>query len=160
MKEYIWTFIFQILNLMVLYVFMRWLLFKPIKNYLDRRTQAFQAKKEELDRLQNEIEANRQLSKEELERVRQQVRLIMEEAEQTAQARIIEAEKKAQQQAEAIIEEARRKIEDERVQAIETLKDQAAILAVEMASRIIKTHFTAEDNRDLINEFLEKVELK
>ena len=160
MKEYIWTFIFQILNLMVLYVFMRWLLFKPIKNYLDRRTQAFQAKKEELDRIQNEIEANRQLSKEELERVRQQVRLIMEEAEQTAQARIIEAEKKAQQQAEAIIEEARRKIEDERVQAIETLKDQAAILAVEMASRIIKTHFTAEDNRDLINEFLEKVELK
>ena len=160
MKEHIWTFIFQILNLVILYVFLRRLLFKPVKSFLDKRTQSFQSKKEELERLQNEIEANRQLSREELEKAREQAMAIMEQAEQTAQERIRDSQEKAQKQAEAIIEQARQKVEDERMQAIETFKDQAAVLAVEMASKIIKSHFTAEENKDIIDNFLKKVELK
>jgi len=160
MKEHIWTFIFQILNLVILYVILRRLLFKPVKSFLDKRTQSFQSKKEELERLQNEIEANRQLSREELEKAREQAMAIMEQAEQTAQERIRDSQEKAQKQAEAIIEQARQKVEDERMQAIETFKDQAAVLAVEMASKIIKSHFTAEENKDIIDNFLKKVELK
>ena len=160
MKEYIWTLIFQVINLVLLYAFLRWLLFKPIKGYLDKRTQAFQSKKEELERLQNEIEANRQLSREELEKAREQVRIMMEQAEQTAQERIRDAQEKAQKQAKTITEQARQKAEDERIQATKTFKDQAAVLAVEMASKIIKAHFTAKENKDIIDKFLEKVELK
>ena len=160
MKEYVWTFIFQIINLVVLYVFLRKLLFKPVKNFLDKCTLSFQSKKEELEKLQHEIEANRQLSREELEKAREQVKVVLEQAEQTAREHIREAQEKAQKQAETIIEQARQKIEEERIQAAETFRDQAAQLAVEMASRIIKTHFTPEENKEVIDKFLEKVELQ
>ena len=160
MKEYIWTFIFQIINLVILFVFLRWLLFKPVKSYLDKRALGFLEKKEELERLQNEIEANRQLSREELEKAREQVRVILEQAERTAQERTRDALEKSQKQAEAILAQARQKAEDERRQATETFREQAAVLAVEMASRIIKNRFTAEANKEIIDKFLEKVELK
>jgi len=160
MKEYIWTFIFQIINLVVVYVILKKLLFKPVKGFLDKRTQSFQDKKDELEKLQGEIEANRQLSEEELQKTHEQVKLIMEQAEKTAQERIMNAQEEAKKQADAISEQARRKAEDERIKAIETFKDQASVLAVEMASKIIKNHFTAEENKDIIDKFLEKVELK
>lgn len=160
MKEYVWTFIFQIINLVVLYFVLRWLLFKPVKGFLDKRTQAFQSKKDELEKMQQEIETNKKLAEEELENVREQVKLITEQAEKAAQERIKEAQEKAQKQSEEIIEQARKKVENERMQAIEAFKDKAASLAVEIASRIITNNVTAEENKEIIDKFLEKVELK
>jgi len=160
MKEYVWTFIFQIINLAVLYVVLRKLLFKPVKSFLDKRTQAFRSKKEELEKLQDQIDADRKLAMEELQNAREQVKGIIEQAEKTAKEQIRYAEEEAQKRADAILEQARRKAEDERMQAIETFKDQAAVLAVEMASKIIKNRLTVEENKDVIEKFLEKVELK
>ena len=100
------------------------------------------------------------MAEKELENVREQVKLITEQAEKAAQERIKEAQEKAQKQAEEIIEQARKKVENERMQAIEAFKDKAASLAVEIASRIITNNVTAEENKEIIDKFLEKVELK
>ncbi|MFO7153507.1 MAG: F0F1 ATP synthase subunit B [Caldicoprobacter oshimai] len=158
MKEYVWTFIFNIVNTIILFIFLKWLLFKPIKNFLDRRTQRFEAKIEELKKRESEIEENKRLSREELEKVRQQVKTIMEQAERIAQERIQEAQQEAQRQAEAILEQARRQIEQEREQAVEAVKAQAVNLAVELASKVLQSHITPEQNKAIIEKFLEKVE--
>ncbi|MDN5277514.1 MAG: F-type H+-transporting ATPase subunit b [Clostridiales bacterium] len=158
MKEYLWTFIFHIINVVILFFFLKWLLFKPIKSFLDRRTQSFEAKIEELKKRESEIEENKRLSREELEKVRQQVKAIMEQAERTAQDRMREAQQEAQRQAEAMLAQARRQIEQEREQAIEALKAQAANLAVELASKVLQSHITPEQNKAMIEKFLEKVE--
>lgn len=158
MKEYLWTFIFHIINIVVLFFFLKWLLFKPIKSFLDKRTQSFEAKIEELKRRESEIEENKRLSREELENVRHQVRVIMEQAERTARERIQEAQQQAQRQAEAMLRQARRQIEQEREQAIEMLKAQAADLAIELASKVLQSNITPEQNKAIIEKFLEKVE--
>lgn len=158
MKEYIWTFVFQVINIVILFWFLKRLLFKPIKSFLDKRTQSIEAKIEELKRRESEIEENKRLSEEELERVRQQVKAIMEKAEQAAQQRILEAQQQAQHQAEAMLEQAKRQIEQEREQAVETFKAHAAELTVELASKVLQSHITPEQNKAMIEKFLEKVE--
>ncbi len=158
MKEYIWTFVFQIINIAILYWFLKRLLFKPIKGFLDKRTQSIEAKMEELKRRESEIEENRRQSGEELEKVRQQVKSIMEQAEHAAQERIREAQQQAQRQAETMLARAKHQIEQERQQAIEAFKAQAAELTVDLASKVLQSHITPEQNKAMIQKFLEKVE--
>ncbi|MFS8501140.1 MAG: F0F1 ATP synthase subunit B [Caldicoprobacter sp.] len=158
MKEYIWTFVFQMINIPILFWFLKRLLFKPIKGFLDKRTQNIEAKMEELKKRESEIEEKRRLSSEELEKVRQQVKAIMEQAEHTAQQRIREAQQQAQREAEAMLEQAKRQIEQERQQAIEAFKAQTAELVVELASKVLQSHITPEQNKAMIQKFLEKVE--
>lgn len=158
MKKYIWTFVFQMINIPILFWFLKRLLFKPIKGFLDKRTQNIEAKMEELKKRESEIEEKRRLSSEEFEKVRQQVKAIMEQAEHTAQQRIREAQQQAQREAEAMLEQAKRQIEQERQQAIEAFKAQTAELVVELASKVLQSHITPEQNKAMIQKFLEKVE--
>jgi F-type H+-transporting ATPase subunit b len=74
----------------------------------------------------------------------------LKEAE-TARAELVE---KARSDAERIVERAHEQIEHEKTQAIAELRGQVADIAVEAASRIVKSSLTPEAQKKLVDDYI------
>jgi F-type H+-transporting ATPase subunit b len=64
---------------------------------------------------------------------------------------------KARAEAEQFLERARQQIEREKGLAIQELKAQVADLAIEAASKIVRSSLTPEAQRQLVSEFIEQL---
>jgi F-type H+-transporting ATPase subunit b len=62
---------------------------------------------------------------------------------------------KARSEGELLVQRAREQIEREKAAAIQDLRAQVADLAVEAASRIVTSSLTPENQRKLVDEFIE-----
>jgi len=156
-NQLIWTFIFHIINIIILYFILRRFLFKPIRNFLNAREEKFKARKAELDERQRKIDEMEALCKQKLEEAKNEAKKIIDKANEGAQDHLREARLQASEQVKLMLERGRKELEAERKLAMEELKTQAAILAVEIASKILEKNITVEDNKRIIEEFLEEV---
>lgn len=155
--EYWWEQFFKFFNFVVLVVALYFILRKPLRKFLEDRARqidetikAAASAKEEAEHKLAEVDRLISGLQKEMEEIRQ--RAVAEgEAEK---AKIIEA---ARREAERILEEARREI-DSRVKAgRQELKSYAAELAVERARELLKERLTSEDDRRLVNRFLDEI---
>ena len=151
------NFVLHIVNAVILFLILRKLLFKPVKGYMDKRTQSFEAQKESLDGRQEDIERQEAAYREQMDNTRDEAKKIMDQANERANEHMAEAQQKAREQVEAMMERGRKQIETERAKAMEDIKGQAAGLAVEIASKILAREIKKEDHDKFIDDFLERV---
>ena len=97
-------------------------------------------------------EANKQLNQ-----TREEAQKMIEEARATA----VEQEKNiidvARQEAARLKDAAQADIENEKEKAIQALQDKVASLSVLIASKVIEKEISAQDQEELINEFIKEV---
>lgn len=148
------SFIFIAINLLVLFLILRKVLFKRVTDILDKRAQYIRdtiasAESRENDAAEMKKQYQTQLSKAE------------SEAEVIFQGLIAESERKSQeilsqakQNAEEIIRKALTEIESERNKMLREIKNQAAGLALAAAAKVVEANMDNEMNRQLINSFL------
>ena len=147
----------HIVNAVILFLILRKLLFKPVKGYMDKRTEGFAGQKDDLDRRQEEIDRLEAEYREKMDAARDEAKKIMDQANERANERVAEAQQKAREQVDGILERGRNQIENERARAMEDLKGQAADLAVEIASKILAREITQKDHEKIVADFLERV---
>jgi F-type H+-transporting ATPase subunit b len=82
---------------------------------------------------------------------------IIDQANELAEERSAEITNEARRQAQDLIDRARKEIEDTRKQVQDTLRTEAVVMAVEIASKILQREVSLEDNQKLIDDFLKKV---
>ena len=132
-----WHIIWNIVNILVLFLFMKKFLFKPVTAMMEKRTQTIQdsfdeaeAKKAEADRLKEQYEAEISTANAEAKRIIQASR---EKANQEYYKRLEELEDEKAK----MIKEATAEIELERQNSIREAQQEIATMAVLAASRII-----------------------
>ncbi|RPF54109.1 F0F1 ATP synthase subunit B [Aquisalibacillus elongatus] len=123
--------------------------------------------KEREDHIANEIdtaennrkEAERLMSEAnaELKESRQNAHQIIEDAKQTAKTQESSILDQARQEAERIKESAREDIAQERDKAVQQLQEQVATLSVQIASKVIEKELSADEQDELIQEYLKEV---
>ena len=152
-----WTMIFAWINLVILYFFLKKLLFKPVKNMIDKR-------QAEIDGLYADAEEKRSAAEEDKAAYEEKMRHAEEESEEILRSAKRRAELKGEEILRAADEDARRMLRraDEQValekkRAINEVKNEVSDMALEIASSIIGRDVKPEEHADMIDDFIKKM---
>ncbi|KPK80215.1 MAG: hypothetical protein AMS25_09715 [Gemmatimonas sp. SM23_52] len=149
----IWTWV---IFLLLLFVLRKWA-WGPILGALEAREKRIQQalegaarEREEAGRL---LKQQRQL----LDQSREQAQHILADSRKAAERLHWELLDEGRAQKEQIVARAKDEIERERDQAIETLRRETVDLSIAAAGRVLQKNLDAEDNRRLVEEYLERL---
>ena len=148
----VWTFV----NILILFLFFRVFLFKPVNNILEQRQKL----------IEDDMEAAKK-SKEEAEQLKSEYQKVLEDAENETVEIIKSAKERAQveynkrvdesrTEANRIMQEANRSIELEKKKSMEEAQSEIAGIALLAAQKVIQKNVDADDNKKLIGDFLKE----
>ena len=141
----IWTIAFSIINILVLFLFLKKFLFGRIQNIMDQRATAVQA---DLDQAK--------ASKEEAHQLRQQYEDTLSGAKQEASTIIANARTAAKEQGNQITEQAQKEIDAERQNTLAGAQKEIADLALAAAAKLVEGKMDDAENRNLVDAFLKE----
>lgn len=150
----IWTLIFTWVNLLILFLLVKKLFFKPMNNMLEARKAEIESDyskardaQENADKMREEYEALLGTAKDSAEK-------IVSDAVSNASMRSDAIVKEAEEKAQGMIERAQKSIDAQREAAFMELKSDVSEMAVDIAKKIIEKDITREDHESLIDKAL------
>lgn len=151
------TMIFAWINLVILYVFLKKLLFKPVKNMIDSR-------QKEIDDMYSDAESAKQSAGEMKAEYEEKIASADAESEEILRRAVRRAElreeeilKEADKKAARIMERAEEQIELEKKRAVNDVKDEVSSIALGIAEAVIERDIDKNDHDSLIEEFIGKL---
>ena len=152
-----WTMIFAWCNLLILYFFLKKLLFVPIKNMIDSR-------QKEIDDMYSDAESSKETAKqlkaeyeEKISGATLESEEILRDAHRRALLKEEEILKEATEKAKRTVERAEEQIELEKKKAVNDVKNELSEMAIGIASAVIERDVSADEHKELIDEFIEKI---
>lgn len=150
-----WTCLFTLVNLFILYNFMKKLLFKPVQSMIDSRQKEIDDLYADAGRSKAEAEALKtqyegQLSEANAERER-----ILKAAHQRALQQQETMLREAQEQAARTLKRADEQIELEKKQARNELKNEVSDMAVQIAGAVLARDVKPAEHEALIDSFID-----
>ncbi len=149
-----WTIIFQICNLLILFLLVKKFLWKRVMAVLDKR-------QEEIDGIYSAADK----AKEDADQMKQEYTQRMSNAREEADRLVKNAVDTAQKRGDAIVEEARTEathmkqkaeseIEQEKRKAYSELMGEISGMAADIAGRMVEREINPDDHRELVEEFI------
>ena len=155
-----WTMIFAWLNLIILYFFLRKLLFKPVKNMIDKR-------QKEIDDMYSDAESSREDAanlkseyEEKISHANEESEEILKTAVRRAQLREEEILRDANQKAARTLARAEEQIELEKKKALNDIKDEISGIAADIAGAVIEREVSPEEHAEIIDAFIRDLDKK
>ena len=153
-----WTMLFAWCNLLILYFFLRKLLFKPVKNMIDSRQKEIDdlyADAEEKKTKANEMAAEYE---EKLSHAKEESEEILRDALRRTQLKEEEILREADATARRTLKRAEEQVELEKKRAINEVKDEVSGLAIEIATAVIGRDVDEREHAALIDDFIAKMD--
>lgn len=152
-----WTFVFQLINTLILFLILKKFLFGPVTNFMKKRE----------DEIKNQIQAAKNLD-EDAQKLKAEYELKLTHADdegkeiikkytQRAENRAFEIVKTAEAEVDTMKLNAHRELERERVKAVNELKGQISELTILAASKVVEKDLNEADHKELINKFISEV---
>lgn len=147
----------NIINIVVLFIIVKILVYKPVKKFLDDRREKIKQETEEAQKLTDA--ANETLAKKDsiLEESRIKGEEIASELYNKAQKKADGIINKAKSDAALIKEKAHSDIAAQKEDMIKSSKDEIADLSISIAEKILKREVNKEDNKRIVEEFFDEV---
>ena len=137
-----WTFIAQICNLLIQMLLFKKFLFKPVKAIIEKR-------REEVGTLYTEAEEANASAKHDKAEYSQKLLAANEEGDEILQ--------QAQHQAQSMLKKADEDIAQEKVKAMNEIKNDISSMALDIAQKVVEKEIKPEDHKALIDEFIASV---
>jgi F-type H+-transporting ATPase subunit b len=148
MLDFSVTFIITIINIFILFLILRKILFKPVTKFMDDRTKKIQDSLDQAEKERNLSKGLLQQYEDQLKRVEDEASEIIRAAKELAQSEADRIIAEGKSQADQILEKARKQIEAEQRAAITVFKAEAAALVIGASSRLIRRELNSEDSRN------------
>lgn len=132
-----WTFLFQLLNFVVLAYVLRRLLYRPLSEAIERRRQEGERARTEAEQARQDAESLRKRLQGELAEIERQRQQVVHDAHERAEAERHRLLAAAADETRRHLDEARRAREQERTEALESLRDEVVHEAVSLAGRLL-----------------------
>jgi F-type H+-transporting ATPase subunit b len=147
----------QIIVTIVLFLVLRHFLFKPVTEFMQKRSalvkeeveEAKQHKKDALD-LKEDYQAR-------IDQAKKEAQAILEEGRKRGYEMQEEIVTEAKGKSEAMLQKAREEIDREREKARDDIKQELVELSVMMASKIMEKELDANTHRDMIHSFVDEL---
>ena len=153
----LWTMLFAWLNLLILYILLKKLAFKPLMSMISSR-------QKEIDDMYSDAESKKAMAEkmkgeyeEKLSSANEKSEEILKDAHRRALLREEEILRDAEAKAKRTLERAEEEIELEKKKAVNDVKDELSEMAIGIASAVIERDVSADEHRELIDEFIEKM---
>lgn len=147
----------NIVNIAVLFILLRFILWKPVNKYLSTRAERVKGELEDAESKRFEAEALKKEYSDDLEGIEAQARDIMRESRAKASEEADEILNEAREKARVMVIDARKRIAEEKERAIENAHREVAQLATDMASRILKREVQPEDSAGAVEDFFDGI---
>ena len=155
-NEFFVTIGFTVLNIVVLYVILRLLLFKPVTKHIDKRNKkiedalkAAEESKEMVKQMKLEYDEKIKSAKEEGQKVIDMYKGMAEKEYNNIIA-------SAKQEADQIITDAKAELKVEKEQLVTSIKEELSDLVLAASEKVLKKNIDDDTNRKLIDEFIKE----
>ena len=145
-----------IINFIVLFVLLRIFLYKPVLKMLDERSKRTKDAMELAEATKQEYEQAKVEVQKQIEKGRQEVQAIINQAIQVGERLKEESRQEATKQAQVIIDRTRVELEAERDKIVEDLRREFVNISISAAQKVIKETLDKEKHRKLIEETLQE----
>ncbi|MDD3946606.1 MAG: ATP synthase F0 subunit B [Clostridia bacterium] len=146
----------EMFNLAILVVGVRFLLYKPVKKYMEKRSEEYKKAEEESEQKRKEAEDLKLQYEKVLEESRQNAITCSKEATASAMIQAEEIVENAKTEAERILQKAEEELSHKELMQKEELSNSVSELALDMASKILQREIKTEDNDIVINNLIER----
>ena len=143
----------NIINIVILFVLLRIILWKPVNRFLSERELRVKAKHDDAEKMRLDAEALKQEYASNLEGIEARGRDMMRESEIKASEEAEEILKDAREKAKNMIEDARERIAEEKNRAVDNARREIAELATDMAERILRREVLPGDSIKAVEDF-------
>ena len=143
----------NIVNIIVLFLLLRLILWKPVNKFLSARAARVKGELENAEKTLLEAEALKKEYTDDLEGIEARARNVMRESRAKASEEADGILGDAREKTRVMIIEARERIAEEKERAIENAHREVAQLATDMASRILKREVAPEDSVGAVEDF-------
>ena len=150
------TFIWVIVNLLILYIALRRFLFKPVTKFMEDRTNSIKNNLADAERSKVEAARLKQDYEDKLKAAREEADRILNDARARAEAESGSIIAEARLASQQILERARVQTENEREQMLKEIRNQVAGLALAAATRVLEANMDTEANRVLVDKFIDE----
>lgn len=151
------TILLHVINAVILLVALYFLLYKPVRKFTTARAKGIEDQLKNAQETQSKANDALTASQQKLKNADQEAMAVISQGTIKAQEQAQEILNSAREQAEKIISQARQEAENILFNAQEAMADEAAVLAVEIAAKVLSREVKAEDHQKLIDEFVKKV---
>jgi F-type H+-transporting ATPase subunit b len=147
----------HIFNVAVLYAVLYYFLYKPIKKYMGARSDRIKKQIDEARQTQEKAEAAFAESREKLKEAEKEAAAAVSKGTQQAQNQAAQMLRTVKAEADEIVRQARKETDELRNNTRESMRDEAASLAISIAGMVLGREISLDDNMRLINDFIGKV---
>lgn len=147
----------HVLNVIVMFVVLRLLVYKPILKFMKKRENSFSDKVDELDEREKQLIQQREEYDRMMADAHNEAATIITRSNEMAREHAHEIVDDAKEHARGLVLRAKREIEAEKVQARQDMKTEIAEMSIQIAEKVLAREISLEDNRKIIDEFFERV---
>ncbi|MCL2663732.1 MAG: ATP synthase F0 subunit B [Oscillospiraceae bacterium] len=145
--------IISLINIVVLFVLLRLILWKHVVRFLSEREGRVRREKDDAEQKRLDAEALHDEYDKKIGEIEEHGRELMRDNQAKANAEADRIIKETHEKARVIIDEAEARIVEEKDLALENSREEITQLATEMASRILAREVSADDNKSVVDEF-------
>ena len=149
--------ILHAVNILILFVALRMLLYKPINKFLKSREERFEGRISDIEKKETEAMARKQEYDALLSKAHSEAAEIIKHSTELAKDHAKDVVTKAEEQSREMISRAKKDIENKKLQEKENLKMEITNMAVQIASKVLEREVSMEDNKKIIDDFFTKV---
>jgi len=151
----VWTSIFTLLNLLLLFLVMKKFLFQPVKKMIDDRQKEIDDQYADAEKSKSEAAELKTQYETRLAEANAESDAILKEAHRKASLREEEILRDAQQKAAQTISRADAQIAMEKKRAMNEIKNDVTVMAVDIASAVLSRDVKAKEHSALIDSFIQ-----
>ncbi|GMO44680.1 MAG: F0F1 ATP synthase subunit B [Termitinemataceae bacterium] len=145
MLDFTVTFVFSLLNIVVLFFFLRKVLFKPVSKFISERSKSVEETIEAANKDKENSKNLRELYETKLKTADEEAMELAKKAQDSARLHCETIIAQAQQQSENMISAARKQIDAERQAAYIAFKAEAAALVVAATGKLLRREVNTKD---------------
>jgi F-type H+-transporting ATPase subunit b len=153
----IWHIVISLANLVILFLILKKLLFKPVKKIVDKRQKEIESEYKKAEKTQAEADAIKAEWEGKMATAEAEADKIISDAVERADSRNEVMLYESREKADQIIRKAKADIERERKDARETIKKEIVDVSQALSEQIIGREINMDDHRDLIDRAIDRI---
>ncbi|WP_226376816.1 F0F1 ATP synthase subunit B [Oceanobacillus halotolerans] len=154
---YVGDMLMQLFFFIVLLLLVKKFAWGPVMNMMQKREDYIAGEIEAAEKSRQEAEKATEEATVQLKQTKQEAQKIIEDAKNAGANQERDIVENARQEAERIKKSAQEEIQNEKEKAVQALQDQVASLSVLIASKVIEKEVSAQDQEQLIEEYIKEI---
>lgn len=151
----VWTMLFAWCNLLIIYLFLKKILFKPVKNMIDSRQKEVDDMYSGAEAAEASAKAMKAEYEEKLSHANEESEEILRTAQRRALLKEEEILKEAAVEAARIRDRAGDEIAMEKKRMLSEIKDEVSGMAIDIASAVIGREVSSSEHEKFIDDFID-----